>query len=55
MYEFEFEWDEAKATNNFKKHQVTFSEASTLWLDSRKGWSSSYQAYFCQNGYVVRG
>ena len=35
MYEFEFEWDEAKAANNFKKHQVTFSEASTLWLDSR--------------------
>ena len=29
----EFEWDDTKATNNFKKHGVRFSEATTIWLD----------------------
>ena len=26
-----FEWDEAKATANFRKHKVTFEEASTIF------------------------
>lgn len=34
MNQFEFEWDEGKALGNFKKHQVTFSEAISVWLDS---------------------
>lgn len=29
----EFEWDETKAYSNFKKHGVTFEEASTVFLD----------------------
>jgi uncharacterized DUF497 family protein len=29
----EFEWDEAKATANFKKHQVTFEEAKSIFFD----------------------
>jgi uncharacterized DUF497 family protein len=29
----EFEWDENKATANFKKHGVTFEEAATVWQD----------------------
>ncbi len=29
----EFEWDDAKAEGNFKKHGVRFSEAVTIWLD----------------------
>src|ERR1043166_6901793 len=29
----EFEWDKAKAAANFKKHEVTFDEASTVFSD----------------------
>ena len=29
----EFEWDRAKAVANFKKHKVTFDEASTVFSD----------------------
>lgn len=29
----EFEWDEAKATANLKKHQVTFEEAKSIFFD----------------------
>lgn len=29
----EFEWDKAKAAANFKKHKVTFDEASTTFSD----------------------
>jgi uncharacterized DUF497 family protein len=28
-----FEWDESKAVANFKKHQVTFEEAETVFFD----------------------
>jgi uncharacterized protein len=28
-----FEWDEAKASENLKKHGVAFSEASTVFAD----------------------
>lgn len=28
-----FEWDEAKAATNFRKHKVTFEEASTIFED----------------------
>lgn len=28
-----FEWDRAKASANFKKHRVTFDEASTVFDD----------------------
>ena len=35
MDTFEFEWDDEKAKANFKKHQVRFSEAMSVWLDSR--------------------
>jgi uncharacterized DUF497 family protein len=30
----EFEWDKVKATANFKKHGITFDEASTVFADS---------------------
>jgi uncharacterized DUF497 family protein len=29
-----FEWDPEKAQNNFKKHRITFDEASTAFEDS---------------------
>jgi uncharacterized DUF497 family protein len=29
----EYEWDKAKATANFKKHKVSFDEASTVFSD----------------------
>lgn len=29
----QFEWDEAKAESNFKKHGVNFEEAETVWRD----------------------
>lgn len=29
-----FEWDEDKATSNFKKHSIRFEEAQTVFLDS---------------------
>lgn len=29
----EFEWDEAKATLNLRKHGVAFVEASTIFID----------------------
>ena len=29
----EFEWDDQKAETNFKKHEVRFSEAVTVWTD----------------------
>ena len=28
-----FEWDESKAVANFKKHQVSFEEAKTVFFD----------------------
>lgn len=30
-----FEWDERKATANFKKHRVSFEEAKTVFYDER--------------------
>ena len=29
----EFEWDEAKAISNIKKHGVNFNEATGIWKD----------------------
>lgn len=29
----QFEWDKTKATANFKKHKVSFDEASTVFSD----------------------
>lgn len=29
-----FEWDEAKSDTNYKKHQVRFEEAQTVFLDT---------------------
>jgi uncharacterized DUF497 family protein len=29
----EFEWDKKKAATNFRKHRVTFDEASTVFAD----------------------
>jgi uncharacterized protein len=31
--ELTFEWDEPKATANFKKHKVSFEEAKTIFND----------------------
>ena len=28
-----FEWDEAKAASNLKKHQVSFEEAKSIFFD----------------------
>jgi uncharacterized DUF497 family protein len=30
---FNFEWDEEKASSNYKKHKVDFEEATTVFLD----------------------
>jgi hypothetical protein len=30
MENFEFEWDEEKASRNLKKHRVSFDEAATI-------------------------
>jgi len=32
-----FEWDKAKAAANFRKHKVTFEEASTQGFRTRNG------------------
>lgn len=32
---FRWEWDEIKNVSNFKKHQVWFEEAQTIWADSQ--------------------
>jgi uncharacterized DUF497 family protein len=32
----EFEWDESKARTNWKKHGVTFSEATLVFLDPNR-------------------
>ncbi len=29
----EFEWDDVKASSNFIKHDISFSEAVTIWSD----------------------
>ncbi len=31
----DFEWDEDKNLGNFKKHEVWFAEAQTVWADER--------------------
>jgi uncharacterized DUF497 family protein len=28
-----FEWDETKSVSNFKKHKISFEEASTIFAD----------------------
>jgi uncharacterized DUF497 family protein len=33
--QFQFEWDEAKATNNVRKHDVSFELAGTMFYDPR--------------------
>ena len=33
MNELEFEWDEAKAELNARKHGVSFAEAQAIWSD----------------------
>lgn len=30
---FQFEWDASKAAANFKKHQITFEEAKSIFFD----------------------
>lgn len=35
MNTLHFEWDEAKAKANLKKHGVTFDEAKTVFFDDR--------------------
>ena len=30
----DFEWDDKKAEQNLRKHNVRFTEAATTWLDS---------------------
>ncbi|MCB0370018.1 MAG: BrnT family toxin [Bdellovibrionales bacterium] len=32
---FSFNWDDDKNITNFKKHEVWFEEARTVWADSR--------------------
>ena len=36
MTEREFEWDDAKAARNARKHRVEFREAETVWLDPNR-------------------
>lgn len=31
----EFEWDDAKAKANYKKHGVRFAEAASIWFDAK--------------------
>jgi uncharacterized protein len=31
---YDFEWDPAKALSNARKHNVTFDQAATVFLDS---------------------
>lgn len=33
--DLEFEWDEAKAAANLKKHKISFEEAKTVFADPR--------------------
>jgi uncharacterized protein len=35
MSSLQFEWDEAKAASNSKKHEVTFEEAKSVFSDER--------------------
>lgn len=35
MSTLRFEWDEAKAISNLKKHQLSFEEAQTAFYDER--------------------
>ena len=35
MFQFEFEWDPAKARQNARKHRVNFGRAATVFLDRR--------------------
>ena len=32
-FQYQFEWDPAKARQNARKHRVTFERASTIFLD----------------------
>jgi uncharacterized DUF497 family protein len=36
LTEREFEWDDAKAARNARKHRVEFREAETVWLDPNR-------------------
>jgi len=35
MTNLQFEWDEAKAVSNLRKHAITFEEAKTVFIDER--------------------
>jgi uncharacterized protein len=35
MNSLKFEWDEAKALSNSKKHEITFEEAKSVFMDER--------------------
>jgi uncharacterized protein len=35
MNSLKFEWDEAKALSNSKKHAITFEEAKSVFMDER--------------------
>jgi uncharacterized DUF497 family protein len=34
--EFQFEWDDAKAASNARKHRVQFQEALSVWQDPNR-------------------
>ena len=35
IFEYNFEWDPAKATSNYKKHGITFERAATVFNDRK--------------------
>ena len=36
MKKLQFEWDSAKASDNWRKHRVKFEEAATVWNDQNR-------------------
>ena len=51
----DFEWDAAKATANFKKHGVTFEEASIALRDSLSATARDPDHSIDENRYVTFG
>jgi len=33
LFTYEFEWDPSKASDNLKKHEISFERAATIFLD----------------------
>jgi len=55
MQNLKFEWDSKKASSNATKHQITFEEAQTVFLDSNALLISDPEHSSTEQRFIIMG